>query len=63
MDGVAPMIRRWLEEDGCRPRKQRHTVRQSGVLDRREHLDLGERLLVTPRRSTVYARMTRVALF
>jgi len=37
MDGVAPMIRRWLEEDDCRPRKQRHTAKRVWERLRDEH--------------------------
>jgi len=37
MDGVAPIIRRWLEEDRGRPRKQRHTAQRIWERLRDEH--------------------------
>ena len=37
MDQVAPIIRRWLEEDRTRPRKQRHTAKRIWERLREEH--------------------------
>ena len=37
MDGVAPIVRQWLEEDRTRPRKQRHTARRIWERLRDEH--------------------------